>query len=57
VVGAASTEQPDSEKRVHQFHFMEAMEEVIAGNKAAAKEEIKLMPATENVEIPPPPDA
>lgn len=55
VVGAASTEQPDSEKQVHQFHFMEAMEEVIAGNKAAAKEEIKLMPATENVEIPIPP--
>ncbi len=38
VVSAASEDRPDPEKKVTQSHFIEAMEEVIAANKAAEKE-------------------
>lgn len=55
VATAASEEKPDAEKRVTQFHFIQAMEEVIAGNKAAEKKELKLTPVTEKVELPPQP--
>ncbi|MEM1171077.1 MAG: ATP-binding protein [Cyanobacteria bacterium P01_H01_bin.35] len=55
VVSAASEEKPDTEKQVTQSHFIEAMEEVIAANKAAEKEELKLTPVDGNVELPPEP--
>jgi SpoVK/Ycf46/Vps4 family AAA+-type ATPase len=55
VGSAASEEKLDIEKRVTQAHFIQAMEEVIAGKKAAEKEEIKLTPVTEKVDLPPQP--
>ncbi|GAB4189558.1 MAG: hypothetical protein Fur006_30920 [Coleofasciculaceae cyanobacterium] len=55
VVAAACEEKADAEKRVTQSHFTRAMEEVIAGNKAAEKTEVKLTPVTANVELPPEP--
>ncbi|MFB2919893.1 ATP-binding protein [Aerosakkonema funiforme] len=55
VTTAASEGKPDSEKCVAQSHFIQAMEEVIAGKKAAEKEELKLTPVTGNVELPPQP--
>jgi SpoVK/Ycf46/Vps4 family AAA+-type ATPase len=55
VASAASQEKLDIEKRVTQSHFIEAMEEVIAGKKAAEKGELKLTPVTEKVELPPQP--
>lgn len=57
VASAASEEKLDIEKRVTQSHFIEAMEEVIAGKKAAEKEELKLTPVTEKVELPPQPSS
>ena len=55
VISAASEDKSDTEKQVTQSHFIEAIEEVIAGNKAAEKEELKLTPVDHNVELPPEP--
>lgn len=55
VATAASEEKPDVEKRVTQTHFIQAMEEVIAGKKAAEQEELKLTPVTDKVDLPPEP--
>lgn len=55
VASAASEEKLDIEKRVTQSHFIEAMDEVMAGKKAAEKGELKLTPVTGNVELPPQP--
>lgn len=57
VVTAASEEKPGDEKRVTQSHFIQAMEEVIAGNKAAEKAEVKLTPVSGNIELPSQPSA
>ncbi|MEG4860709.1 ATP-binding protein [Microcoleus sp. K1-B6] len=55
VANAASEEKSEIEKRVTQSHFIQAMEEVIAGKEAAQKGELKLTPVTGKVELPPEP--
>jgi SpoVK/Ycf46/Vps4 family AAA+-type ATPase len=56
VVLAAMEDKPNSEKKVTQSHFIQAMTEVIEANKAAvSQEELKLTPVNGNVQLPPQP--
>lgn len=54
VVSAAKEEKPKEEKRVTQAHFISAIQEVIAANKASLKPTITLNPVEKaDVELPP----
>ena len=55
VVSAAGEEKPESEKRVTQQDFVQAMTQIIEANKAASEPKYALTPADENVELLPEP--
>lgn len=56
VVTAASENKSDIEKSVKQFHFIEAMEEIIAIKQETDKTEIQLTPVEGKVDLPPNPN-
>lgn len=53
VVAAAREDKPKEHKCVTQFHFTQAMTEIIEANKASSKPEMILTPVEGKVELPP----
>ena len=53
VVAAAREDKPKGQKCVTQSHFAQSITEIIEANKVASKQEVKLTPVDDTVELPP----